>query len=39
MSMIAIVLGVAINAVVWFVAVRVFQSIFGRRSGAKASRA
>jgi len=39
MSMIAIVLGVAINAVVWFVVVKIFQSIFRRRSGAKPSRA
>jgi hypothetical protein len=39
MSIIAIVLAVAINAVVWFVVVKVFQGIFRRRSRARPSQA
>jgi hypothetical protein len=33
MSVIALVLGVAINASVWFVVVKISRAIFGRRSG------
>jgi hypothetical protein len=36
MSVLALVLGVAINAVVWFLLATIFRSILGRRSGPKA---
>jgi hypothetical protein len=36
MSVVGLALAVAINAVVWFVVVKVFRSIFRRRPGARA---
>lgn len=38
MSVIALFLGVAINAVVWLVIVKVFQRVFGRRVSVRANR-
>jgi len=38
MSIIALVLGVAINAVVWLVVVKLFRSIFRRRSESHTGR-
>jgi hypothetical protein len=39
MSVVGLALAVAINAVVWFVVVKVFRSIFRRRPGARPSQA